>query len=93
MQTEGTPHTSCVSNPCVEMGSKPLLWQIRKSIAVVARSGVVTGAACPGGLALEAIHNFAVEAAPVCLSALLQPAQQDFWNVVEDNGGHGTNCQ
>ena len=51
------------------------------------------GVAWPGGLAFEAFHNFAVEAAPVCLSALLQAAQQVFWNVVERNGGHGTNCQ
>ena len=51
------------------------------------------GVAWPGGLAFEALHNFAVEAAPVCLSALLQAAQQVFWNVVERNGGHGTNCQ
>ena len=51
------------------------------------------GIAWPGGLAFEAFHNFAVEAAPVCLSALLQAAQQVFWNVVERNGGHGTNCQ
>ena len=40
------------------------------------------GVAWPGGLAFEAFHNFAVEAAPVCLSALLQAAQQVFWNVV-----------
>jgi len=51
------------------------------------------GIACPGGLALEAIHNFAVEAAPVCLGSLLQAPQQVFWIVVERNGGHGTNCQ
>ena len=38
-------------------------------------------------------HNFAIEATHVCLGALLQAAQQVFWNVVERNGGHGTNCQ
>ncbi len=46
----------------------------------------------PGGLTLEAIHNFAVEAAPVSLGAFLQVAQQVFRNVVERVGGHGTDA-
>ena len=64
---------------------------LRAQVLNIPEPGI--GIACSGGLALEAINNFTIEAAPVSLSALLQPAQQVFWNVVERNGGHGTNCQ
>jgi len=64
---------------------------LRAQVLNIPEPGI--GIACTGGLALQAIHNFAVEAAPMCLSALLQPAQQVFWDVLERNGGHGTNCQ